>query len=215
MLAVITLVRGRVEWAQMRGRGAGAVALGSAIVLFVVGGATADPTDAGPGTTPAASGTSAPSPSLTEVTASPSATPSPTPTPSPTKTAVTPGTATEGTALAAVAGLAVKGRAPKTGYDRDQFGQAWYDADRNGCDTRNDILRRDLKDFTFKAGTNGCLVLSGTLTDPYTADTIEFVRGTGTSSAVQIDHVVPLSDAWQKGAQQLSPPHARRSRTTR
>ena len=106
--------------------------------------------------------------------------------------------------MAAVAGLAVKGRAPKTGYDRDQFGQAWYDADRNGCDTRNDILRRDFKDFTLKAGTNGCLVLSGTLTDPYTADTIEFVRGTGTSSAVQIDHVVPLSDAWQKGAQQLS-----------
>ena len=106
--------------------------------------------------------------------------------------------------MAAVAGLAVKGRAPKTGYDRDQFGQAWYDADRNGCDTRNDILRRDLKDFTLKAGTNGCLVLGGTLTDPYTADTITFVRGTGTSSAVQIDHVVALSDAWQKGAQQLS-----------
>ena len=40
--------------------------------------------------------------------------------------------------------LDVKGRAPKTGYDRDQYGQAWKDVDRNGCDTRNDILRRDL-----------------------------------------------------------------------
>ncbi|MFW5469524.1 GmrSD restriction endonuclease domain-containing protein [Knoellia sp. CPCC 206435] len=112
--------------------------------------------------------------------------------------------AAKGTALAAAGALTVKGRAPKTGYSRDQFGQAWYDADRNGCDTRNDILRRDLKNFTLKAGTNGCLVLRGTLTDPYTAATLKFIRGSSTSSAVQIDHVVALSDAWQKGAQQLS-----------
>ncbi len=106
--------------------------------------------------------------------------------------------------------LAVKGRAPKTGYDRDLFGQAWsddvtVDGGHNGCDTRNDILRRDLTDITLKPGSNGCAVLSGTLDDPYTGTTIRFVRGQGTSSAVQIDHVVALSDAWQKGAQQLSP----------
>jgi hypothetical protein len=106
-----------------------------------------------------------------------------------------------GSALAALATLAVKGRAPKTGYDRDQFGQAWADVDRNGCDTRNDILRRDLTSFVLKAGTHGCLVLSGTLHDPYTRATIAFVRGQQTSTAVQIDHVVALSDAWQKGAQ--------------
>ena len=108
-----------------------------------------------------------------------------------------------------IATLAVKGRAPKTGYDRDQFGQAWYDLDRNGCDTRNDILRRDLKNFSLKAGTNGCLVLKGTLNGPYTGKTIKFVRGTHTSSDVQIDHVVALSDAWQKGAQQMSPSERR------
>ncbi|MCZ4651842.1 DUF1524 domain-containing protein [Gordonia amicalis] len=106
--------------------------------------------------------------------------------------------------------LAVKGRAPKTGYDRDLFGQAWsddvtVDGGHNGCDTRNDILRRDLTDITLKPGSNGCAVLSGTLGDPYTGMTIRFVRGQDTSSAVQIDHVVALSDAWQKGAQQLSP----------
>ncbi|GAC01635.1 hypothetical protein GONAM_30_00440 [Gordonia namibiensis NBRC 108229] len=106
--------------------------------------------------------------------------------------------------------LAVKGRAPKTGYDRDLFGQAWsddvtVDGGHNGCDTRNDILRRDLTDITLKPGSNGCAVLSGTLDDPYTGTTIRFVRGQSTSSAVQIDHVVALSDAWQKGAQQLSP----------
>jgi len=129
---------------------------------------------------------------------------SPVATPTPTAPATAPGPPASGTALAAVAALPVKGRAPRTGYARDQFGQAWFDADRNGCDTRNDILRRDLRNFTLKAGTHGCLVLSGTLVSPYTAATIRFVRGTTSSSVVQIDHVVPLSDAWQTGAQRLT-----------
>nr|WP_238423047.1 DUF1524 domain-containing protein [Gordonia sp. 'Campus'] len=113
-------------------------------------------------------------------------------------------------ALATLNTLAVKGRAPKTGYDRALFGQAWtddvnVDGGRNGCDTRNDILRRDLTGIVVKPGSNGCSVQSGTLADPYTGRSISFVRGQQTSSAVQIDHVVALSDAWQKGAQQLSP----------
>jgi hypothetical protein len=111
-----------------------------------------------------------------------------------------------GSAIAALATLAVKGRAPKTGYDRGLFGQAWADVDRNGCDTRNDVLRRDLRPYVLKPGTNGCRVLSGTLHDPYLGKTIAFVRGQSTSSQVQIDHVVPLSDAWQKGAQMWSTP---------
>ena len=95
----------------------------------------------------------------------------------------------------------MKGRAPKTGYDRDEFGSAWLDVDNNGCDTRNDMLARDLEGIV---RSDGCTVASGTLNpDPYTATTIDFVRGVATSSAVQIDHVVALSDAWQKGAQQL------------
>ncbi|MCQ4121071.1 GmrSD restriction endonuclease domain-containing protein [Rhodococcus tibetensis] len=104
--------------------------------------------------------------------------------------------------------LAIKGRAPKTGYDRELFGQSWTDdvtveGGHNGCDTRNDILRRDLQHIVFKPGSRDCAVQSGTLHDPYTGNTISFVRGEDTSSAVQIDHVVALSDAWQKGAQQL------------
>lgn len=110
-----------------------------------------------------------------------------------------------GSALAALGTLAVKGRAPRTGYDRALFGQAWADVDRNGCDTRNDVLRRDLTADEIKPGTHGCVVLAGTLRDPYTGTTIAFVRGQNTSGRVQIDHVVPLSDAWQKGAQQWSP----------
>ena len=97
--------------------------------------------------------------------------------------------------------LEVKGRAPKTGYSRDQFGQAWADVDHNRCDTRNDILRRDLTSTHVK---DGCSVLTGVLHDPYTGSTINFVRGPKSSEAIQIDHVVALSDAWQKGAQDLS-----------
>ena len=97
-----------------------------------------------------------------------------------------------------------------TGYSRAQFGPAWTDdvsvADgHNGCDTRNDILRRDLTMVVIKPGTRGCVVATGVLHDPYTSATIHFVRGETTSEAVQIDHVVALGDAWQTGAQQLSP----------
>ncbi|MFI7706967.1 HNH endonuclease family protein [Nonomuraea sp. NPDC049480] len=103
-----------------------------------------------------------------------------------------------------LAKLAVKGRAPRTGFDRDEFGPAWADVDRNGCDTRNDILKRDLTNEKFKSGTHDCIVLSGTLKDPYSGKTIDFKRGQDTSMDVQIDHLIPLSDAWQKGAQRWS-----------
>lgn len=81
----------------------------------------------------------------------------------------------------------VKGRTAKTGYARDQFGQGWKDPDRNGCDARNDVLARDLHEVKFKPGSAQCTVLSGIFSDPYTGE--------------QIDHVVALSDSWQKGAQ--------------
>lgn len=113
-----------------------------------------------------------------------------------------------------LAGLPVKGRAPKSGYAREQFGQRWSDdvtaeLGHNGCDTRNDILGRDLINKEYKPGTRNCVVLSGQLHDPYTGTAISFVRGAKTSQAVQIDHVVALSDAWQKGAQQLTPEQRR------
>ena len=108
------------------------------------------------------------------------------------------------TALKAVDTLAVKGRAPKTGYARSEFGRAWLDVDHNGCDTRNDILRRDMVGITFKAGSATCLVSFGKLIDPYSGATMNFVRGVKTSALVQIDHVVALSNAWQTGAFKLS-----------
>jgi len=110
--------------------------------------------------------------------------------------------------LAVLANLPVKGRAPKVGYSRSQFGEAWTDdvsvtGGHNGCDTRNDILRRDLSVIAFREHSD-CVVVSGVLNDPYTGHTIEFHRGAGSSAAVQIDHMVALSDAWQTGAQQLT-----------
>jgi len=109
-----------------------------------------------------------------------------------------------GLASAVLETLPVKGRAPKTGYSRDQFGQAWADVDRNGCDTRNDILKRDLTAIVYKAGTHNCVVASGILVDRYSGETINFVRGNITSMEVQIDHVVALSNAWQTGAFKLT-----------
>jgi hypothetical protein len=134
----------------------------------------------------------------------PTGTPAGTPAPSPSATPTTTSTPeSQGEALALLETLPVKGRAPKTGYDRDQFGPAWTDADGNGCDTRNDILSRDL--VKTAVDVDGCTVRSGLLAGPYSGSWIPFVRGNNTSALVQIDHVVSLSDAWQKGAQRLTP----------
>ncbi len=99
--------------------------------------------------------------------------------------------------------LPVKGRAPGNNYERSAFGQAWLDVDRNGCDTRNDILRRDLSGARFTEGSR-CRIGAGSFQEPYTGRSTEFRRGAESSKAVQIDHVVALGDAWQKGAQGLS-----------
>ncbi len=95
--------------------------------------------------------------------------------------------------------LPVKGRAPKTGYSRSAFGPQWSDVDRNGCDTRNDILKRDLTNLVFRAKTRDCVVETGTLLDPFSNSQIDFQRGVKSSMLVQIDHVVSLSNAWQTG----------------
>jgi hypothetical protein len=100
-------------------------------------------------------------------------------------------------AVEALGKLEVKGRAPKTGYKREEFYKSWGSID--GCDVRNVILKRDMWDVQL----DGCAVVSGMLNDPYTGQVIEFVRGPGTSAAVQIDHVVAISDAWAKGAQYM------------
>lgn len=151
-------------------------------------------------------------PHSTTPTPSPGGNPFPAQPPRPATTSHSPSkseSVSESNALAILTAIAVKGRAPMTGYDRDLFGSAWTDDNgnafgHNGCDTRNDILRRDLQDPVIEAGTFECVVLRGSLADPYTGRDIAFLRGEETSAEVQIDHVVPLGDAWQTGAQQWS-----------
>lgn len=113
-------------------------------------------------------------------------------------------TASASTAEELLNSLAVKGRAPKTGYSRAQFGVTWADVNKNGCDTRNDILKRDLTNVVYRSKTHDCVVESGTLLDPYSGTTINFVKGVTSSMEVQIDHVVALSNAWQTGAFKLT-----------
>ena len=100
-------------------------------------------------------------------------------------------------ALEAVSTLAVRQTKSTPGYNRDFFQWNKFDEDGDGCDTRNDILARDLDNVSKQ---DKCVVLSGTLDDPYTGDHIDFYRGQSTSSEVQIDHIVALSDAWNSGA---------------
>lgn len=112
-------------------------------------------------------------------------------------TSHTPQLAQQGSALEALQQLPVKGRAPKTGYTRAQFGDGW--ATLKGCNTREIIMYRDLTNVSLSGE---CTVASGALNDPYTGQSIEYTKEK--ASEIQIDHVVALSDAWQTGAQQLS-----------
>ena len=106
-----------------------------------------------------------------------------------------------------LAGLSVvPNRVRGNDYRRAAFGEAWTDdtaapGGRNGCDTRNDILDRDLTDKTY-VSLKRCpqAVATGELRDPYTNDTVAFTRGAQVGAAVQIDHIVPLAYAWDMGA---------------
>jgi Protein of unknown function (DUF1524) len=117
--------------------------------------------------------------------------------------AAAPQTADYDHARVLLAQLPVKGWDRHTDFARYRFGESWSDDvnvefGHNGCNTRDDILRRDLTELMVRAGT--CFAQSGVLRDPYTGDSIAFVRGPDSSDAVQIDHLVSLSDAWYKGA---------------
>jgi hypothetical protein len=108
---------------------------------------------------------------------------------------------TTGSAVRALENLSVKGRAPKTGYARKQFSDGWNKL--ANCDVRNFILNRDLTGVIVRSESD-CTVLQGTLQDPYTGKTVQFVRSAEGSDDVQIDHVIAVSNAWQTGAQQLN-----------
>lgn len=103
--------------------------------------------------------------------------------------------AVRGPAYKAAAALRVHGWLSHGGYSRSQFGDGWTDVNHNSCDTRNDILIRDLRRISMSGS---CKVLSGQIRDPYTGENVYFVRGG--ASEIDIDHVVALSNAWSTGA---------------
>lgn len=224
------VVTGRSSWARLPGsRKVGGIVLAGSVVLIVVGGIALPPRSAESIAAQAASGnekraaeeasraaSASQSPSGT-----PSAVPTPTPTPTDTGEPLDPATVTElakgvsykapksqpayaTKALDLLATLPIKETESSLGYGaRASYGPAWADVDRNGCDTPNDILKRDLTVVVLSAGST-CKVESGDLADHYTAMILHFQRGPETGNAVQIDHAVALGDAWIKGAQQLT-----------
>ncbi|WP_285113728.1 DUF1524 domain-containing protein [Leifsonia sp. fls2-241-R2A-40a] len=202
-----TVITRRRGWALLpKSRPIGLGVLGGAVVLFIVGGSIAagahpvDAVDAASVRTTTPSRT--PSATPTARTAEPLDPETVTAAESGPAVALADNSVTSKTALEVLATLPVKGKAPSTGYQRTaDFGAAWLDVDRNGCDTRNDILSRDLTDAVRQGP---CKVLSGTLDDKYTGQSIHFVRGAQTSALVQIDHIVPLQNAWITGAQKLT-----------
>jgi hypothetical protein len=192
--ALYSVVMGRPGWASIAGRGTAAIVLAISLAAMGVGASLLPQRHAA---STSAAGEQTAIPGTTDAP-----TQQPTPAPTPTASASASVASSEGSALALLATLPVKGKSPLTGYDRTgMFGTAWLDVDHNGCDTRNDILQRDFAS-TVKSGP--CKVMRGVLVSPYTGETINFVRGNTTSTAVQIDHVVALANAWQTGAQQLS-----------
>jgi Protein of unknown function (DUF1524) len=115
------------------------------------------------------------------------------------------GTLDPAAAAAALVDLTVAGKTLLDGYERGcgegegcVFGPAWSDVDRNGCDQRNDVLRRDLTEVQVREGTQGCVVVAGVLDDPYTGAAVQFAKAD--AAQVPIDHVVPLAAAWVQGA---------------
>jgi hypothetical protein len=227
LTGLYVVITGRRSWARLPGsRKVGGIVLAASLVLFVVGGITVPPRSpesiaaqaASENEKRAAEEASRAAAALSQAS---SAAPSPTPSPKDTGEPLDPDKVTElakgvsytaprsqpayaTKALDLLGALPVKVAASTAGYGaRAMYGQAWADVDRNGCDTRNDILKRDLTNVIM-TNNSTCKVESGILADPYTATTIHFKRGPETSSAVQIDHVVALGDAWQKGAQQLT-----------
>lgn len=107
-----------------------------------------------------------------------------------------PGFYSDNTAISALEDLpSVVAMSP--GYTREAFGPAWKDIDRNGCDNRSDVMRRDMKIVQTKEGTHGCIVLIGQLYNVYTNKFFDYERVS--NSGIEVDHIVSLNDGWETG----------------
>jgi Protein of unknown function (DUF1524)/Protein of unknown function (DUF2510) len=203
LTGIYALISGRRSWALIHSRRVAGIVIAASIALFVASSAIPEPNAV---MQSAASSTDVAHPAngiVVKAKPHTSPTPSPSAHPSgPASVSVSSATISTTSALSLLSTLPVKPALSTAGYNRTgDFGAAWLDEDHNGCDTRNDILSRDLTKIT-KSGV--CKVVTGVLVSPYTGSTISFLRGEKTSALVQIDHLVALGDAWETGAQALS-----------
>jgi hypothetical protein len=190
-VAVVGLIRGQVRWARLTSRTVSVATGAVAVAAIAIGGLTSPSTDS-PRLNVAAT---SPAETVTEATG-----PEPTTAEDPIESAIS--LAAPGTALATLQLLKVTEETSTARYARSLFGASATDIDGNGCDQRNDILRRDLTNKTLRPG--GCIVVTGTLRDPYTSKKLTLTKSSATQSPIQLDRVVSLPDAWAKGAQKWS-----------
>ena len=93
-----------------------------------------------------------------------------------------------------LAGLTVAAQGPQTGYSRDLFPH-WI-TQSGACNTREEVLKRD---GTNVVTSSACAATSGSWFSPYDGATWT------AASDVDIDHMVPLSNAWKVRLPLLSP----------
>lgn len=96
-----------------------------------------------------------------------------------------------------------------SGYSRAAFGPVWMDIDDNGCNQRDDVLLRDANLGSAHVQRQRACdhdVLAGRWVDPYSGAQLVFtdLKDPRQAQAIQIDHVVPLAEAWVSGASSWS-----------
>ena len=153
------------------------------VVALTIVGVVAGPTEVAPTPSPARSPVLSGTPPPTSVTPT-----EPVPTPAPLVARPSPGAPTSVTDLLATLKVAPEHR---VGYDRDLF-PLWIDADGDGCNTRFEVLLDEAVVAPTITGT--CHLNGGSWLSPYDGVTLNG------ANQVQIDHMVPLAEAWYSGA---------------
>ncbi|MFF2041911.1 HNH endonuclease family protein [Kitasatospora sp. NPDC058170] len=84
----------------------------------------------------------------------------------------------------------------RTGYERTKF-RHWIDADKNGCNTRKEVIIEEAVEAP-EIGP-GCSLIGGSWYSAYDGVTVT------DPARLDVDHVVPLAEAWDSGASAWSP----------
>jgi Lamin Tail Domain/Protein of unknown function (DUF1524) len=125
--------------------------------------------------------------------------PAPTSSTGATAPASTTTTATASSGQSELSRLHIAPEGPRTGYDRSLF-PLWIDADHDGCDARHEVL---IAESVVPAHVGAGCAVSGEWHSAYDGVT------TTDASSFDIDHVVPLAEAWDSGASGWDPARRR------